>query len=249
MAPESRTSKSWDCTSSSATFPLALVRRMCFTPADSKTFPRLDWGPQQNSIIVSYAGKNLCAVFLPFFPPWMGRGKASCSPSDSFNSSTWSFIVFRQKLKDCFSSAEIFQSFVVTSPILVNTVSFIPVLEVFNFGGFCSKSLGVHRKITWQQGIEELLAFDVVKSTELIFFKLPWVNALCSALGKCELAPLISLSNLTLQLEVCSPSPFSQVGWATCTKTKLHQSGKSDGLVLWRFLRFSNRIVKKDVLF
>ena len=35
---------------------------MCFTPADSKTFPRLDWGPQQNSIIVSYAGKNFCAV-------------------------------------------------------------------------------------------------------------------------------------------------------------------------------------------
>ena len=103
----------------------------------------------------------------------MGRGKASCSPSDSFNSSTWSLIVFRQKLKDCFSSAKIFQSFVVTSSILVNIVSFIPVLEVFNFGGFCSKSLGVHRKIIWQQGIEELLAFDVVKSTELIFFKLP----------------------------------------------------------------------------
>ena len=51
-------------------------------------------------------------------------------------------------------------------------------------------------------GNKELFALDVMKSSELIFFKLPRINAFGNALGKCKLAPLISLSNLSLQLTV-----------------------------------------------
>jgi hypothetical protein len=38
-------------------------------------------------------------------------------------------------------------------------------------------------------GNKELFALDVMKSSELIFFKLPRINAFGNALGKCKLAP------------------------------------------------------------
>ena len=94
--------------------------------------------------------------------------------------------------------------------MLVNDSFFTTAIEVSYFGGSSSKSFDFDREVIRQQRVEELLAFDVVKPDELISFKLPRANTFCNTLGKSELSPLISLSNLSLQLEVCSPSPLWQ---------------------------------------
>ena len=125
-----------------------------------------------------------------------------------FKGSTWNFVGLRQKLKDGLSSSKLFQCFVVPFPMLICDGFLTTAFKVSNFGYSSSNSFGFHGKVIWQQGIKEPFAFDVMKSNQLISFKLPRINTFCNTLGKCKLTPLISLSDLSLQLAVWSPFHF-----------------------------------------
>ena len=176
---ESSTSRSCSCTSNLAISPLAFVRRTCLTPTDSDTFPRWDWGPQQNSTNTPYAGFDHLFKLFPFLCGARLRLGLLLS-TQGINGSTRDLIRFRQKLKHRLTSPKFFESLGVTLPVYIYYSIFGPTVEILYNGRPFSKPFGFDRKIFRQQGAfcawcdEIEWAYFLQASTNQRLWQRPW---------------------------------------------------------------------------